>query len=63
MTYFYTVLESTTDEVTDVTETGSREIGTTESVTTGIYTTEGIFHLRENRCFIVCTIKYIFLYR
>ena len=48
MTYLYAVIG---DEVTDATDTGSTEIGTKESVTTGIYTTEGMIHLSDVRRF------------
>ena len=47
MTYLYTVPESTTEGVTDVTYIGSTEIGTTDSVTTDIYTTKGMIHSAE----------------
>ena len=53
MTQFNAVPESTTEEVTDETDAGSTEIGTTESETTGMYTTEGMIHLREFELFIM----------
>ena len=53
MAYFNAVPAPTTEEVTDATDDGSTEIGTTESETTGMYTTEGMIHLRQVGRFIV----------
>ena len=61
MTYLYAVPAPTTEEVTDATKLGSTEIGTTETVTTGIYTTEGMIHLRDFRWFIVFEFNLYFL--
>ena len=66
MMYFYAVSGLTTEGATDSTKTGITEIGTTEHITTGISTTKGIVHFRAIigmfYCFVVCTIKYTFLY-
>ena len=61
MIYFCAEVESTTEGGTYPTEIGSTEIGTAESLTTGISTTEGMIYLseisryiKEVYCFIVC---------
>ena len=49
MTYLYTVPapEPPTEEVTEAADIGSTEFGTTESETTGMFTTECMIHLRS----------------
>ena len=61
-TPFHAVPESTTEDVTDATEIWTTEIGTRESETTGIYTTEGMIHLREVGCYIFYISKMLFIW-